>query len=328
MNNAPHTHQANTARILVIALVLPLLLAGIAIVIGFALSAQLPSSIVVHWNLAGKPNGYGSPYSVPITLAAVSLPLIVLFGGAVILFSHRGPLTPLLKILAVANTWHVIVLSVLLIGELLYPGIGANPGIALVIAFVGATAVATALWFVLPPGIRGVGGAVQPLPAPVTLADGERATWIRTTTASRGFILTFAGVYLLVGIVISIAALSHDGRFWWLSFIPVVVILLVLSNVAWTVRVDARGVLVRSVVGIPFVRIPLDQVTSAGVTEVSALSQYGGFGIRWAFNGRLGIIVRSGEALEVHRSKGLDLVVTIDDAATAAGLLNGLVGRS
>jgi hypothetical protein len=113
-----------------------------------------------------------------------------------------------------------------------------------------------------------------------------------------------------------------------LSFIPVVVILLLLTNFTWTVRVDARGVRVRSVIGVPWVSIPLDQITSADVIEVQALAQYGGWGIRWALNGRIGVIVRSGEALEVHRAKGLDLVVTVDDAGTAAALLNALVTRS
>jgi hypothetical protein len=321
-------HALYTARILVVALVLPAVLTAIALVVGFTLASELPNTIVVHWDLAGKPNGYGSPYSLPITLAAVCVPLVAIFGGAVILLSHRGPLTLLAKLLAVANTWHVVVLSVLLIGELLYPGIGSNLGIALLIAFGGATAIAALLWFVLPRGVRGVGGTVQPAPNTVTLAAGERASWIRTTTASRAFIWTFAGAYVVIGVVISVSALSHQGRYWWLSFIPIVVILIVLSNLAWTVRVDARGVLVRSVVGIPFIRVPLDNVTSANVIDVRALSQYGGFGIRWALNGRTGVIVRSGEALEVHRSKGLDLVVTVDDAATAAALINGLLQRN
>jgi hypothetical protein len=110
--------------------------------------------------------------------------------------------------------------------------------------------------------------------------------------------------------------------------IPLVVLVFVLGNFAWTVRVDARGVRVRSVLGFPTIAIPLDQVTSADVIEVQALAQYGGWGIRWALNRRIGVIVRSGEALEVHRAKGLDLVVTVSDAATAAALLNGLVKRN
>jgi hypothetical protein len=320
-------HALYTARIMVVALAVPMIITAIALIVGFTLASQLPSSIVVHWNLAGRPNGYGSPYSLPITVAAVCVPLVVIFGGAVVLISHRGPLTPLAKLLAASSSWVTLVVSVLLVGELVHPDVGSNPGPLLVLAFVGATAISAVLWFVLPPGVRGVGGKARPASAPVTLADGERASWIRTTSASRGFIWTVVGVCVLLGAAMLLVVVSTAGQYWALSFVPLLVLLLLLFNFAWTVRVDARGVLVRSVLGIPVVRIPLDQVTSADVIDVKALAEYGGWGIRWALNGRLGVIVRSGEALQVHRLNGLDLVVTIDDASTAAALLNGLVER-
>ncbi|MEJ1230123.1 MAG: hypothetical protein WDM88_05085 [Galbitalea sp.] len=123
------------------------------------------------------------------------------------------------------------------------------------------------------------------------------------------------------------ATIASGGRYWAVSFIPLAVILLSLSMFAWTVRVDVRGVRIRAALGIPVFKVPLDRITSADVVDVQALSQYGGWGIRIALNSRLGIILRSGEALEVHRSKGLDLVVTVDDASSAAALINGLLQR-
>jgi hypothetical protein len=107
----------------------------------------------------------------------------------------------------------------------------------------------------------------------------------------------------------------------------VVVLVILLSNLAWTVRIDSRGVRIRSAMGFPSISIPLDNITSANVVDVNALSQYGGWGVRWNLGGRLGIILRSGEALEIHRRKGLVVVITIDDATTAAGLINGLIQR-
>jgi hypothetical protein len=89
--------------------------------------------------------------------------------------------------------------------------------------------------------------------------------------------------------------------------------------------VDARGVHLRSTLGIPTIMVPLAKITSADVIQVQAIAQYGGFGFRWGFNGRFGVILRSGEALEIHRDKGLSVVVTVDDATTAAALINGLV---
>jgi hypothetical protein len=317
-------HAFYTARILVISLVLPLIFAAVALVVGFSLASHLPAKVPVHWDLAGEPNSVGSPYTLPITVAVVCLPLIAIFGGTVILWSHRGPLTPLIKLLAVTNSWHTILVSSIAVISLIdttHENLSAMLGVGLG----SATIVAAGLWFALPPGVRGVVGTTRTQKSPIQLASGERASWLRTTSASRAMIVTFAGVYVVVAVVVAIAVISSGGTNWWLSFIPLGVIVVVLSSFAWTVRVDARGVRVRGVLGIPVVRVPLDLVTSADVIDVRALAQYGGFGIRWALNGRIGVIVRSGEALEVHRSKGLDLVVTVDDAATAAALINGLV---
>ncbi len=321
-------HALYTARILVVALIIPLLITGAALAWSFALAAQLPARIVVHWDLAGHPNGYGSPFEFPIGLASSCLPLIAILGGAVILISHRGPLTPLAKLLAVTSIWVTLIISITFLGSLLDANAGKDIGLLLGLGFGSATVVGTGAWFVLPRGIRGVGGSVRPPVTPVALAQGERASWIRTASLSAGLTWGIVLICVAIAAVTIVSTILTKGQYWWIAFIPLVVLLIALSNFAWTVRVDARGLTIRSVLGIPVVHVPLDQVTSADVIDVQAISQYGGWGIRLAFNGRLGVIVRSGEALEVHRSKGLDVVVTVDDASSAAALLNGLVQRS
>jgi hypothetical protein len=60
---------------------------------------------------------------------------------------------------------------------------------------------------------------------------------------------------------------------------------------------------------------------------VVPLGEFGGFGLRWGPGRRLGIITRGGEALEVQRRDGRTVVVTVDDAATAAGLLMAFAAR-
>jgi hypothetical protein len=320
-------HSLYTARILVVTLIAPLILVGIALAVSFPLAAQLPARVVVHWDLAGRPNGYGSPFQFPIGLASVCLPLIAIFGGAVVLISHRGPLTPLAKLLAVTSIWVTVIVSVTFLGSLLDENAGADIGAMLGLGLAAATIVAAGAWFVLPAGVRGVGGSVRPAVIPVTLAQGERASWIRTASLSAGMIWVIVGICVVIAAVTIVSTIATNGQYWWLSFVPVVVLLIALSNFAWTVRVDARGFRIRSVLGFPVVHVPLDQVTSADVIDVQAIAQYGGWGIRFALNGRIGVIVRSGEALEVHRRKGLDIVVTVDDATSAAALLNGLVER-
>ncbi len=319
-------HALYTARILVVALIAPLILTGVALVWSFSLAAKLPARVAVHWDLAGNPNGYGSPFEFPIGIASVCLPLIAIFGGAVILISHRGPLTPLAKLLAVTSIWVTLIVSTSFLGSL-GENVSKDIGLVLGLALGLATIVAAAAWFVLPKGVRGVGGTVRPAGNPVALAHGERASWIRTASLSAGLIWGIVLICVAIAVVTITSTILTNGQYWWISFVPVVVLFIALSNFAWTVRVDARGLTIRSVLGIPVVHVPLAQVTSADVIDVQAISQYGGWGIRFALNGRLGVIVRSGEALEVHRSKGLDVVVTVDDASTAAALLNGLAGR-
>ena len=321
-------HALYTARILIVALIAPLILTGVALVWSFSLAAQLPSRVVVHWDLAGHPNGYGSPFEFPIGIASVCLPLIAIFGGAVILISHRGPLTPLAKLLAVTSIWVTLIVSTTFLGSLLDSNAGKDIGAMLGLGLGIATVVAAGAWFALPKGVRGVGGTVRPAVTPVDLAHGERASWIRTASLSAGLIWGIVLICVAIAAVTITSTILTNGQYWWISFVPVVVLLIALSNFAWTVRVDARGLTIRSVLGIPVVHVPLAQVTSADVIDVQAISQYGGWGIRFALNGRLGVIVRSGEALEVHRSKGLDVVVTVDDASTAAALLNGLAHRA
>ena len=58
------------------------------------------------------------------------------------------------------------------------------------------------------------------------------------------------------------------------------------------------------------------------------LGEFGGWGIRFGRGRRLGIVMRSGEALDVQNRNGSALVVTVDDAATAAALLKAVAARS
>lgn len=320
-----HAHQAT--RILVVALIAPLVLTAVAIAIDFALGAQLPRSIPVHWDISGHANGYQSPVGLTVTLVAVCVPIVAVFGGITVLWSHRSPVTPLLKILGVTGTFVALVIGTAFTVILVDPAAGDHAWTTIGLPFGIGIIGAAVSWFALPRAVRGVAGSHHAPVAPVALERGERASWIRSSTASPAIIWSLLGLGVLLSVVTIAATLSSGAAFWAVSFVPLLLVVLSLTMFAWTVRVDARGVRVRAALGLPRFQIPLDEITSANVITVQALSQYGGFGIRVAFNSRLGIILRSGPALEVHRRSGLDLVVTIDDAETAAALINGLVQR-
>jgi len=60
---------------------------------------------------------------------------------------------------------------------------------------------------------------------------------------------------------------------------------------------------------------------------VDPMGQFGGWGLRWGPAG-FGVVLRTGEGIEVRRRSGKTLTVTVDDAATGAALLNALVARA
>jgi hypothetical protein len=94
------------------------------------------------------------------------------------------------------------------------------------------------------------------------------------------------------------------------------------------VRVDDQGLTVRSALGVPAFRVPLGEVETAEPAQIQAFAEFGGIGVRSVPGRRLGVVLRSGEALRVRRTDGREFVVTVDDAATAAALLTALVQRA
>lgn len=324
---------SHSFRMLLVAVLVPIVITVAGVLVSIALASHAPSRIAVHWNINGRIDGYGSPFQYPILMAAICVPIIVFLGGTAVLISHRSPVTAMIKLLAVSSLWVTTLIAVGFTGALLGQPTAASvakasgPGIALIVGAAIAFLVSVGAWFVLPKAQKSPTDDEITAVAPVVLADGERASWIRTAAASHQVVWAFAVIGVFLGVVDIVVVESTNGQFWWFSFIPVVMLLIVLSNLAWTVRVDARGVKIRSVLAFPSITIPLDNIEKANVVDIRAFSQYGGWGIRYNLQGRIGIILRSGPALEVHRKKGLVVVITVEDATTAAALINGLVQR-
>jgi hypothetical protein len=318
-------------RILIVALVATLVLTLAVLAITFTIASTLPSSVAVHWNSAGVVDGHGSPYSFPILIAVFCLPLDAIFGAIAVLSSHRAPVTVMTKILAVVGLFITVLLAVILGGTLVVQqGHGSQAQLPIVwvpIGFGVAAIVSVGAWFVLPKAVkvpRGGGTVI----APVALGAQERASWIRSATAPAALTWGVVGFMVLITVILLFSVYEKGGANWPVVFIPVVIFLIVLSSFAWTIRVDARGVRMRSSLGIPTINVPLANIESAEVVDVQAISQYGGFGVRYGLNGRFGVILRSGEALEILRHNRRSVVVTVDDAASAAALINGLVQRA
>ena len=166
---------------------------------------------------------------------------------------------------------------------------------------------------------RGVPWPPSQSVTPVVLTPTERASWFGR--AQMGW-LPMAALAATV-LVLVVAALASG--IWWLWLVVALVAVLVVAVTAFVVTVDASGVSWRSVVGLPRGHVPMSQITGAAVIQISP-ADFGGFGLRMTPRG-LGLITRRGPALEVRHGKRR-LVATVDDPATAAGLVLGYLESS
>ncbi|MDT0266272.1 DUF1648 domain-containing protein [Streptomyces sp. DSM 44915] len=296
-------------------------------VVGLALAAvaiglygRLPDRMAVHFDLAGAADGFQArglavalSVVVPLSTGAV-LTALTWFGraGAQRLFTAVGA--------AVA----------VFLGPLLGLGLAVNAGLAdpadarlspwwLPALLAVAGLVGWAAWRLAgddaPEDVERARGE-----APVLrLRAGEAAVWshqVGSRSLRAGALVTLLGalVALLLG------AWAPGGA---------LLLLAVLTGVLATVRVtvDAGGLRVAPpLLSRPRLTVPLARIESAEVRRVSPVADFGGWGYR-VRPGATGLVLRSGEALQVRRAGGRAFVVTVDDAHTAAALLNGLVAR-
>lgn len=317
-------------RMLVVGVIVPLLIAAAAVVVMIAALPDLPDPVAVHWGPSGAPDRFGSPVG-PVLLVGIG----VLVYSAFAFVMARAQHTVNARIVLAAAPFLATVLGVITAGGLLVQrGIADardTPSIlpVVLVGFAAGIALAVVAWFVLP--------AADPAPAPdpadlptLDLADGARAAWFQRVEPAR-----WLGVLL---VVVGLAALVGGGVAMWLagSTAVLVVYLVVIglivvaavSSLFWTVRVDGRGLLARSALGFPRITVPLDDVESASSLAAGGARDFGGWGLRWAGPGRVGIILDSGPALEVRRKSGGSLTITVAHSERAAALLNSLARRA
>ncbi|MFD8380504.1 DUF1648 domain-containing protein [Streptomyces sp. NPDC059679] len=157
-------------------------------------------------------------------------------------------------------------------------------------------------------------------PHRLPLRESEVAGWTRTVTSR---VLLGVGLALAcVGAVLAFTVSPGSG----LPMAVMGVIAVLLSGCR--VTVDRRGLTVSPpVVRLPRLRVPLGRIEEATSRQVSAYGDFGGWGYRIRA-GRSGLVLRSGDALCLRLTTGKEFVVTVDDARTAAALLNTLIHRA
>jgi hypothetical protein len=309
-------------RVLLVALLVPVTITLLATALQLAWLPELPATIAVHWSFDGRPDNFGPAWTMPLGTAVLGLGLPILFtlilAGTV---RPPGP-TATQKVLGAASVFATVDLAIAMTASLALqrqpapglPPIGALVGLALLAGLL----LAAGGWFAMPRAVAGRTGPAERV-APVPVAPGERVAWVGYARFRTGVLVALVATVLLAtaGAAFGVAA----SGMWWPVILPVILVVALLTTTAWRVRVDARGLDVRALLGWPAIHVAPGDLEAAGTTDVVPLGEFGGYGLRFGFSGRIGVITRGGEALEVQRRGGRAVIVTVDDAATAAGLL-------
>ena len=285
--------------------------------------STLPDLVPVHWGVSGQPDGFGSPSSFIWTMALIGLGIIILMW---VLGIGLGKDNMTRRVLVGTNVFLAVVsggIPLLLLWLMRTQSAGeVNSDLTTaIVLIVGAIlGVGAASLF---PKDKFIAATKHPAPtAPRTaLSESEFGVWVARTDSRTGYIIASINVVVFAALIIA-------TQLWWLVLFALLLSLVMVTMFAWDVRVDQTGLCVTSVARVPKRHIFLDEIENAEVSEVNALSDFGGWGLRTGFSGATGVILRSGPALQVNMSENRTFYVTIDDAATGAALLNSLVDRA
>jgi hypothetical protein len=305
------------------AIALALLIAAAVII--WSWRDQLPHPLASHWSGGSAPDGFSGLTSFITFMGATGLGCIALF-DAIALFSGRTAAT--LRMTAAGNVWIAGLLATIATGSTAVQRGLADahhvvlPGWLLPTAMLAPLIPAVIAAFLVPADRHQPSASRIPEGAPqIPLGASARAVWLRRTSSGPGAAIAVGSILLVV--VLSIV-LDTPG----ILALVAVLILVLGATLAFRVRVDATGLTVRSLLGFPSTRIRADEVERASVIDVSPLRDFGGWGWRVGHGGRTGIVLRSGEALLVEQTGGRSLVITVEDAAQGAALLNTMAVRA
>jgi hypothetical protein len=297
-------------------LVVPALATLAVVVMPLLVWSRLPDPIAVHWGFDGRPDG-SAPLIVDVVLMSVLTALIAFLPLVAVLRGDRRTARTMLALsfgmgaLFVLLRWRTIALN---LDVAAWTDAGSLSPRDLVLMLVVVTPVALLGWslggrhpdpprrehVVLPQALPPDGHlvwvgyqawSVARVLGPVLVAVGGAVTAIRVGPET----LVIGGTLVLVGVLL-----------WWFTSIAVAV-----GPAGFKVRFGPLGW--------PATRVALADIERIEVEDVEPLA-YGGWGYR-VMPGVRAVVIRRGIGLRIGRRGRPDLVVTVDDAATAAGVL-------
>lgn len=303
----------------VVGLGLPALFALAAVVIINSWRDELPDLVAQNWGADG-PNEFGS-VNAQIAFLVISIALFSLMFWGLAWFLREGRRALVGCSAGLAAMISALVVSTLnmqrgLINAAEATEIGGPMFLALALGLVVGFGAALLL-----PGDPPL-PTTKPLPrgaAVAKLRPTDKRVWIGATSSKAMVIVGVVSVIFTAGMALALqmpALLLATGA----------LVLALISGSYFHVRVDSSGLSVRSAMGWPRLHVPLDEVVAASTTTISPINDFGGWGWRVGHRaGAVGIVTHKGEALEVQRTGGRAVVVTVPRAKRGAELLNTLI---
>ena len=325
-----------------VGLIVPLAILLVGAIVVVILLPHVPDPAAVHWSGDGRPDGYASPWLnlLPVGIGVV---LVILFAwlaralprlqqtrpGPAALSPAPAPTASTARFLAAVNLGLDVMLTVISVAsmgvQLGVADAADAPDISGWAAVGSACAVVATLvgWFVQPAASGGDdhGASVAP-------SISGRTEWSGSVVMARtGQVLLGIGVLITVALTAVLVARASLTGSWGSAVLMIGVTVLLLAvgtSLVFRVRVTSDGLRVRSVVGFPSTRIRLSDIAKVEVLDVDPLRDFGGWGWRIAVDGRRGVVLRAGRALQITRVGGRRFAVTVDGADEAAAVLEGL----
>ncbi|WP_116949810.1 DUF1648 domain-containing protein [Jiangella endophytica] len=312
---------------------LPIAIGAVGAALVLSWRDQLPARVASHWGVDGAADGFSSVSTVAWLVGGFAVAFAVIGLALVLTVRADATITRVVAATTAGTTGFVTALVVLLTERqrgLADAAAVELPGATIPLALAAGVAAAVLAALLVP---RRTSGArpLGPLPpgaseAPhLDVGAAERVVWTRS--AATGGV---PAVVLVAGIGVT-AIVGVLGRQWWVLGLGLGLAVLAVAMFSITVTVDERGLTVRGRFGRPRMHTSLDRIARASTVTVRPARDFGGFGYRVSAIGPLkgtrGYVLRGGEALLVERTDGARTLVTVDDAGTAAALLNALLER-
>ncbi len=302
---------------------LPAIATVAVLVMPVAVWSELPDPIAIHWGIDGRPDG-SAPLVVDVGLMALFTALVALLPLLAVL---RGDRATARMMLALAHGMSAFFLA------LRWRTLALNRGVEQWSDAGSLTLFDLAMLTLLaaPLGVLGwwLGGRHPELPrpqhtvVPVSLPHDGQLVWVGRQ--SWAFARLVSPVRVAVGGLVSAIRVAPETLLLGATLVAVGVVVWWATSI--TVAVGPSGVKIRfGPFGWPVLRVRLADIDGVAVVDVEPMA-YGGWGYR-VVPGTRAVVIRRGIGLKVARRGRADLVVTVDDAATAAGVLVAHLGAS